>query len=585
MITPRRSTPPLLLSIAALALAAPACSGGGKDSESTAAGPTGGPGTPGSSGSAGTVSSSGGGDTGASATGQATGGATTSTTSATNTTTMTTAGTTSSTSDTDEPVGTPTVENLRVAFIGDQTTGQAARDVLDLVKAEGAEFLIIAGDFDYNDDPTAWDDHNVGRLGADYPVFAVAGNHDESAFYGDDGYQAKIQERTQNAIDDGATCTGELGLNSACSYKGLFMVFSGVDVYNSQGESEDYIAGELANDDAIWSVCAWHKNQNDMQAGGKGDEAGWGVYQACQDGAAIVVTGHEHSYARTLTLTNLGDEGDGHGAMGEHGVMMVGEGSTFVTVSGIGGQALRDYHADEHDDDTWWSTIYAVDYYLKHGDPQPVNNPAQGALFIDFHVDGDPYKAFGYFKNINGEVIDEFEIVRDPEMSPGGTTTEGGDDPDLVIETFDDAYVDGDAPGANFGASEDLLIDAGPSVYETFIKPAGLDAIPPGTQIAEARLVIVAHDEGDTVEVHRADADWSEGAITFDNRPGGAGVELTFAASVGTHELDVTSVVQGWVDGQPNYGLVLRSEGTNGSDFYSSEAGFGGPALEVWYAP
>ena len=62
-------------------------------------------------------------------------------------------------------------------------------------------------------------------------------------------------------------------------------------------------------------------------------------------------------------------------------------------------------------------------------------------------------------------------------------------------------------------------------------------------------------------------------------------MELSFPATVGAHELDVTSIVQGWVDGEPNYGLVMRSDGGNGSDFYSSESGFNGPVLEVWYAP
>src|SRR5947208_17102806 len=36
-----------------------------------------------------------------------------------------------------------------------------------------------------------------------------------------------------------------------------------------------------------------------------------------------------------------------------------------------------------------------------------------GALFITFNIDGDPRKAQGYFKNINGEIIDTFEIRAD----------------------------------------------------------------------------------------------------------------------------------------------------------------------------
>ena len=39
-------------------------------------------------------------------------------------------------------------------------------------------------------------------------------------------------------------------------------------------------------------------------------------------------------------------------------------------------------------------------------------NAESGALFIDFNVDGDPNRAHAYFKNIDGEIIDEYEIVR-----------------------------------------------------------------------------------------------------------------------------------------------------------------------------
>ncbi|WP_146156256.1 metallophosphoesterase [Enhygromyxa salina] len=316
--------------------------------------------------------------------------------------------------DGDDPplLGTPTKENLRVAFIGDQGLGGDAVDVLDLIKDENAEFLVIAGDFDYDDDPSAWDEQTVDSLGEDYPVFAVAGNHDEDKFDGASGYQSKIVTRMQNAIDDGATCTGEPGANSSCTYKGLFMAMSGVDVIDGKSESADYLRGQLAANDAIWSVCVWHKNMNDMQAGGKSDDTGWGVYQACQDEAGIIITGHEHSYSRTLTLTDLGNEDAGHGATGTADLMVVGQGSTYVSVVGLGGRNIRDYEADKHDDDTWWASIYTSNLYLKNGEPVDDWETESGALFIDFNVDGNPNKAHAYFKNIKGEVIDEYDITR-----------------------------------------------------------------------------------------------------------------------------------------------------------------------------
>jgi hypothetical protein len=311
-----------------------------------------------------------------------------------------------------QPKGTPTVENLRVAFIGDQGTTNDSVAVLDLIKQEEAAFLVIAGDFDYDDNPSDWDNQTIDSLGADYPVFAVVGNHDKAEWDGQNGYQSKIIERMKNAIDDGATCTGEPGRNSACSYKGLFLAMSGVDVFEGKDDSADYLRSELAANDAIWSVCVWHKNMTDMQAGDKPNETGWGVYQACQDEAGIIITGHEHSYARTLTLTNLGSEADGHGAVGEPQHMDVSEGSTYVSVVGLGGRNIREYDSNEHDDDEWWASLYTTNHYLKNGEVVDDFDAKAGALFIVFNVDGDPNKAHAYFKNIDGEIIDEYDIYR-----------------------------------------------------------------------------------------------------------------------------------------------------------------------------
>lgn len=347
-----------------------------------------------------------------------TGAATTSPTSATN---ATTAGTTVSTtaaadSSSDDgadgsttaselpPGATP--ENLRVAFFGDNGLGPDSVATLQLVIAEDADFLVILGDFDYEDDPTAWHEQLDAGLGADFPMFAVAGNHDEAAW---DGYREVLMDRLEPIRN--VDCTGEIGIQMSCLYQGVDLVLSGVGTMDPEGPTshEEFIAGTLAESEAIWKVCAWHKNQHDMQLGDKGDEVGWAAYQACQTGGAIIATGHEHTYERTMTLTDLGNHDGGHGAVGEPDVMNVGPGSTFVFVSGMGGNEIRDLESD-HLDDTWWATQYTSNVYTANREPVEEFEAVLGVLFIDFHVDGDPYKARGYFKNLAGEMIDEFTI-------------------------------------------------------------------------------------------------------------------------------------------------------------------------------
>ena len=77
-------------------------------------------------------------------------------------------------------------------------------------------------------------------------------------------------------------------------------------------------------------------------------------------------------------------------------------------VSGLGGRGIRDQERCRPTEPPYgcsgiWASIYTSD-----------QGATFGALFIDFHVDGDPSKARGYFKNIEGEIIDNFTITADP---------------------------------------------------------------------------------------------------------------------------------------------------------------------------
>jgi predicted phosphodiesterase len=300
-----------------------------------------------------------------------------------------------------------TEENLKVALFGDQGTGSDPKAVYQLALDEGADFIIILGDFDYADDPDLWASEMAEVLGDTYPVFGVVGNHDIVAW---SGYHEQLQARLA-AIPE-AECTGELGTMSTCKYRGLHFVTSGIGMVGVDREHEAYIEQSLQADDSIWSLCIWHANQTDMQAGDKSDEIGWNAFRICQDNGALIVMGHEHSYARTLTLTDVGNEPNGHGAIGDAEQIDVALGSTFSVVNGLGGASIRDYSASLHDDDTWWATLYTATYYMKNGVDVASFEANYGALFIEFYVDGDPTKANAYFKNISGDVIDEFTIVR-----------------------------------------------------------------------------------------------------------------------------------------------------------------------------
>ncbi|MGH7645590.1 MAG: Ig-like domain-containing protein, partial [Gemmatimonadales bacterium] len=132
-----------------------------------------------------------------------------------------------------------TIPNLQVAFIGDQGGNSNSIAVLQLIRNEGADLVLHQGDFDYGSNPTAWDNNITSVLGADFPYFASVGNHDTGAWSGSSGYQAKLQARLNRvaALVPGTSCTGDLGVNSACYFQGLFFILTGPGTLGSGHEA------------------------------------------------------------------------------------------------------------------------------------------------------------------------------------------------------------------------------------------------------------------------------------------------------------------------------------------------------------
>lgn len=314
--------------------------------------------------------------------------------------------------------GHPGAPPFKVAFIGD--TGYDPHDtpaldsgfeqVLALVRSEAAQLLAIAGDFSYQAKTAAARVYfsTINRLlGEHFPVLGADGNNDDWS-----QYQPFFQQRLER-----------MGLNRTLIGGDEYgLRFGGVQwvILGERGNAA-FVRTQFVSVDDAWRVCMWHKNMHDMQTGSKRDEMDWATYRACQEAGAIIATGHEHAYARTLTLTDLGNRAAGHGATGTPDRLEIGPGRTFVFVSGLGGKSLRKYHCAKHDDNTWWATVYTRNYYLKAGTTvakscaigsRVVKGYTYGALFITFNAGGDPNTAEAYFKTINGETIETFSIIR-----------------------------------------------------------------------------------------------------------------------------------------------------------------------------
>ena len=305
---------------------------------------------------------------------------------------------------------------FKVAFVGDQGHNDNSTAVLRMIKEENTDMVLHSGDFDYNDDPAAWDKQIDDILGEDFPYFASIGNHELKIW---PQYQKKLAARLERI--DGAKCVGDLGVASACEYKGLFFVLSGVGTKGywydtsklpfyapwrfpfkflampSQFLHTSYIKNQLDNSDSLWKICSWHKNQELMQVGFKVDEVGWQAYEECRKAGAIITTGHQHSYSRTHLVSNFVTQQ----VASKSNVLQIRKGRTFAFVSGISGKSIHPQN-DELAGKDWWALVYTARQDANHG-----------ALFCIFNENGTENMAHCYFKDINGRIADEFGIIND----------------------------------------------------------------------------------------------------------------------------------------------------------------------------
>jgi hypothetical protein len=201
---------------------------------------------------------------------------------------------------------------------------------------------------------------------------------------------------------EGARCSGNLGVRSACVYRGLFFILSGIGTIPDEPDDPDHIAflqEELARSGAPWKICSWHRNQRLMQIGKKKDAVGWAAYETCREAGAIIATAHDHVYARTHLMDNFQTQS----IASTSSTLRVGKGRTFAFVSGLGGKSIR----RQRRDGSWWATVYTAD-----------QDADFGALFCTFPLAEESHKASCYFKDVEGTIPDRFDIIVVREESP-----------------------------------------------------------------------------------------------------------------------------------------------------------------------
>jgi hypothetical protein len=293
------------------------------------------------------------------------------------------------------PAIIPPAHDVKLAFIGDTGAGTDFRLVLELIRRERTDAVVQMGDAVYAEDPAQFWGAVDRVLGHDFPYFLAQGNHDVSQWAAL-GAHADQHLGRADQLSTRAPGDPRFGL----VFKGVSLIALGHQV---QDDDPRAIVERFSHDEHIWKICAWHKNQQAMQVGGKGDEMGWGVYEACRLMGAFIVTGHEHSYERTKTLSSTVTQEVDPACSDPHH-LCVRPGAVPVFVSGLGGRSIRVQsrclpYSYPYGCRGEWGFIYTSNQAATFG-----------ALFITFDQ-ADPHKARGYFETIDGRIVDTFDLV------------------------------------------------------------------------------------------------------------------------------------------------------------------------------
>jgi len=272
---------------------------------------------------------------------------------------------------------------------------ETSRQVLRMIRNEGADLVIHAGDFDYENDPAAWNEMLTDELGPEFPYIATIGGHDMPAW---DRYREVIRERASAADIE---YTGDLGLQATVTYEDVTIVLSPVGFCQDEEEAtefpdlceqireydqEQYIADQFASSDRTWRVCAWHKPNDHLNPGDKGTDAPVSAYDTCREHGALIQTADEHAYGRTYPMDSFADRS----IASQSPPYTLDEGTTFNVLSGVAGQSF--YDPSENQNDPWWAATNTG-----------ADEGSFGAFFATFRPDGT---GTCYFKDIDGRVLD-----------------------------------------------------------------------------------------------------------------------------------------------------------------------------------
>lgn len=393
-----------------------------------------------------------------------------------------------------------------------------------------------------------------------------------------------------------------------CTYKGVTFVAVAPGVSGDNYDS--FIAHAFTKYPSKWRICFWHKNQRLMQVGTKGDETGWPVYEECRRHGAIILTGHEHVYARSWEMSSfVNQDVSGFHATYDKPTTLRAEveekgqvGTSLVLLSGTGGYGVRAFGQEVNN--PWWAAAQAFETGL-----------VAGAVICKFNVNGEQEKALCQYKSAYGDtVLDEFWLKTSLKFeSLGDAILLESDKPTFIRIQISDGN-DDVVQGGGMMFCSTKSIDLGTGLIPTGLVPVTAAFRFTGVPLtaddapyidaayivftihqnsrngAEAGLNITSENTGDSgplcVQSRLEWRTWSSKSVEWNNIQSWDGKDENYRPGLQTESPDLTELVRDiisrpdWRSGNAMT-FFVTGEGTRAIHTFDSNQGCDAPQLVV----
>ncbi|KAL6635956.1 hypothetical protein LY90DRAFT_667955 [Neocallimastix californiae] len=307
-------------------------------------------------------------------------------------------------------------EEFKLAIIGDSGAEKESKEVMKLTSYDA---LLHLGDYDYECSPHKYFDTILDSKRS-YKFMGIIGNHEGNSQCHNtlDEYANLLYKEMTSSKNSGVQCEfSSSKVMWVCIYKNMRIIGLSPDITGTDSKSEqlEFLKKHLDGAKEDWKVCAWHYYDKYYHTGKYPEDSnrnavsgdGESFYDYCKDHGAIILSAHDHVYARTYVMSKFKSPViDDYDKDSDGSIVQIRQGATLNILNGVGGYEMYIEQGKEKDY-SHWQKKYAKG---RNGE----NAKRYGGLFCQFNYGGNNKKAYCELLRINSseELFDSFYIYQ-----------------------------------------------------------------------------------------------------------------------------------------------------------------------------